>query len=45
MLEYVGRAATITTMEGTDGSNSYIVHVDIDNGDWYWRVETMQPAK
>ena len=45
MLEYVGRTATITTMEGTDGSNSYIVHVDIDNGDWYWRVETMQPAK
>jgi len=45
MLEYVGRTATITTMEGTDGSECYIVHVDIDNGDWYWRVETMQPAK
>lgn len=45
MLEYVGRTATITEMEGTDGSNCYIVHVDIDNGDWYWRVETMQPAE
>jgi len=45
MLEYVGQVATITSMEGTDASGSYLVHVDIDNGDWYWRVETMSPAK
>jgi len=45
MLDYVGETATITSVEGTDGANCYIVHVDIDNGDWYWRVETMAPAK
>lgn len=44
MADYVGKAATITTLEGTDGSNCYIVHIDIDGGDWYWRVETMSPA-
>ena len=45
MLEYVGNTATITSLEGTDGGNCYIVHVDIDNGDWFWRVETMSPGK
>ena len=45
MAEYVGEEATITSLEGTDGTNSYLVHVDIDEGDWYWRVETMTPAK
>lgn len=45
MLDYVGERATITSVEGTDGVNCYIVHVDVDNGDWYWRVETMSPAK
>lgn len=45
MLDYVGERATITSIEGADGVNCYIVHVDIDNGDWYWRVETMTPAQ
>ena len=45
MREYVGQAATITSLEGTDGSNCYLVHVDIDDGDWYWRVETLSPAE
>ena len=45
MGDYVGQTATITTLEGTDASESYLVHVDIDDGDWYWRVETTTPAK
>lgn len=45
MLEYVGRTAVITSLEGIDGGNCYIVHVDIDDGDWFWRVETMSPAQ
>jgi len=45
MSEYVGLITTITSLEGTDASNSFLVHVDIDNGDWYWRVETMTPAE
>jgi len=44
MAAYVGQTATITSFEGTDGTDSLIVHVDIDNGDWYWRLETMAPA-
>ncbi len=45
MLDYVGQTATITSMEGRDGTDSVIVHVDADSGDWYWRVETLSPAK
>jgi len=45
MAAYVGQTATITTLEGTDGSESYLVHLDIDDGDWYWRVETLSPAE
>jgi hypothetical protein len=45
MAAYVGQAATITSLEGTDGSECYLVHVDIDNGDWYWRVENMTPEQ
>lgn len=44
MMNYVGQEATITSLEGTDGANCYLVHVDIDDGDWYWRVENMTPA-
>lgn len=47
MMNYVGMEATITEMVGTDsdGTNCYTVHVDIDDGDWYWRVENMTPVK
>lgn len=45
MRAYVGQEATITSLEGTDGSGSYLVHVDLDGGDWYWRVETLKPAE
>jgi len=45
MAAYVGQTATITTLEGTDASESYLVHLDIDDGDWYWRVETLSPAE
>ncbi|OHD15321.1 MAG: hypothetical protein A2Y38_08540 [Spirochaetes bacterium GWB1_59_5] len=44
MAAYVGQTAKITSFEGTDGTESPIVHVDIDNGDWYWRLETLSPA-
>lgn len=44
MMQYVGQEATITSMEGADGSGCFLVHIDIDNGDWYWRVENMEPA-
>jgi len=45
MYEFVGMEATITSLEGTDDVNCYLVHVDIDDGSWYWRVENMVPAE
>lgn len=45
MSEFVGQTAKITSMEGKDGTDSAIVHVDVDSGDWYWRVETLSPAE
>ncbi len=44
MAEYVGMEATITSLEGTDDSNCYLVHVDVDEGSWVWRVENLVPA-
>jgi hypothetical protein len=45
MSEFVGMEATITSLEGTDDSNCYLVHLDIDEGSWYWRVENMVSAE
>lgn len=44
MMEYVGMEAKITSLEGVDGAGCFLVHVDIDDGSWYWRVENMTPA-
>jgi hypothetical protein len=45
MCEYVGMTATITSMSGTDSAGCPYANVDIDDGDWVWRVENMTPAK
>lgn len=42
MQQYVGQTGTVTELFGTDGSGCPVVHVDVDNGDWYWRVRDMQ---
>lgn len=45
MWDYVGLSATITSFAGKDDSGSFLVNLDIDNGDWYWRVENLSPAQ
>lgn len=42
MEEYVGRSGRVTELFGVDGSGCPVVHVDIDGGDWFWRVRDMQ---
>lgn len=42
MEEFVGMAANITEVLGEDGWGRPIVHVDIDDGAWQWRVENMR---
>jgi hypothetical protein len=46
MAAYVGKEATITEAVGLEDSDSrcYIVTVDLDGGDWVWRVENMTPS-
>lgn len=46
MEEYVGQEATITELLGYEDGDAhcYLVAVDIDGGEWVWRVENMTPA-
>ena len=41
MATYVGRTAKVTELFGTDGKGCPVVHVDIDGGDWFWRIRDM----
>jgi hypothetical protein len=41
MLEYVGQEAFVTELRETDGAGCPIVHVDIDGGEWVWRIRDM----
>lgn len=41
MESYVGRRGTITSLEGVDSVGCPVVHVDIDGGQWYWRIRDM----
>lgn len=47
MDEFVGKAATITELIGIegDGSDCFLVHVDLDKGEWVWRVESLRPQE
>lgn len=46
MEDYVGETATITSLVGFEEGDShcFLVYVDIDDGEWVWRVENMTPA-
>ncbi len=41
MDAYVGKTASITELAGVDPSGCPIVLVDIDDGEWYWRVRDL----
>ena len=38
MDQYVGMQATVTELEGIDGSGCPIVTVDVDGSYWSWRI-------
>jgi hypothetical protein len=41
MEQYVDQLAIVTALDGTDGSGCPTVYVDIDNGNWVWRIRNM----
>jgi hypothetical protein len=44
MMAYVGRTATVVRAGGLDGGGCPGVHVDIDGGQWFWRIRDVQIA-
>jgi len=44
MNVFVGRPATVTRLAGTDAQGCPGVRVDVDGGEWYWRIRDMQLA-
>ncbi len=47
MESFVGKTATITSLNGTEGDPAacFTVNVDVDGGAWYWRAENLRIAK
>lgn len=44
MNAFVGRMARVTELQGVDGSGCPVVRVDVDGGQYYWRIRDMQLA-
>jgi hypothetical protein len=47
MEQFVGRSGRITELVGVDDQGCPLVHVDADNGQWFWRARDLviaQPA-
>ncbi len=45
MDQFVGDTATVTGQDGVDGKGCPVVHVDVDKGDWAWRIRDLRLAK
>jgi|GEM_PF-1377436 len=41
MAQYVDREAVVTSLNGSDNTGCPMVSVDIDNGEWFWRIRDM----
>jgi hypothetical protein len=41
MDPFVGRTAHITELVGVDETGCGVVHVDVDNGQWFWRARDL----
>lgn len=44
MGQYVGMPATVVSLDGVDPAGCTGVRVDIDGGQWFWRLRDAQPA-
>lgn len=42
MDPFVGRSARITELVGVDEQGCALVHVDVDSGEWFWRLRDMR---
>ncbi|MEC7525395.1 MAG: hypothetical protein VYE22_36260 [Myxococcota bacterium] len=42
MEAFVGRTARVTELVGVDEQGCALVHVDADNGEWFWRLRDMR---
>jgi hypothetical protein len=45
MRAYVGRVATVVALVGGDDQGCAGVHVDVDRGEWFWRIRDMRMAE
>lgn len=45
MRAFVGRVARVTQLVGTDDRGCAGVHVDVDGGQWFWRVRDLRLAE
>jgi hypothetical protein len=45
MAGYVGRTARVTELAGTDERGCLGVHIDADDGHWFWRVRDMRQGE
>jgi hypothetical protein len=41
MDQFVGRSGRITELVGVDDQGCPLVHVDVDNGQWFWRARDL----
>jgi hypothetical protein len=44
MAGHVGNVATVTALSDVDASGCPVVHVDVDNGSWSWRIRDLRLA-
>jgi hypothetical protein len=45
MDAFVGQTGTVTSQDGVDGKGCPVVHVDVDKGDWAWRIRDLRMTK
>lgn len=44
MAQWVGMAATVVALDGVDPAGCAGVRVDVDGGQWFWRLRDARPA-
>jgi len=45
MDAFVGQTGAVTSQDGVDAKGCPVVHVDVDKGDWAWRIRDLRLAK
>jgi hypothetical protein len=44
MMQYVGMVGQVTSLDGVDEAGCDTVHVDVDGGQWIWRLRDARPT-